>query len=456
MVGQICPADGVSRAGQRYRGVVNPTPRPVNLADFDLIVSNDQMPAEDMPAGDAPADGAMDVVAALAARVGELTDTLAAELIAFRRDLHAHPELSRQETRTTRCVAERLRAAGLEPRLLSIGSGLVCDIGPDHGPDGAGRVGLRADLDALPLQETSGVEYASTHPGIAHACGHDVHTTVVLGAGLVLARLQEEGRLRRGVRLVFQPAEEVFPGGAQDILNRTSELDGIDRIAALHCDPKFDVGHVGTRIGPITSASDSVAVTVSSSGGHTSRPHLTGDVVFALGQVITQTPAVLGRRLDPRSGVNLTWGAVQAGSTPNAIPSTGMLKGTLRCLDVRAWERAGELVREAVEQIVAPYQVSVSVTVTHGVPPVENQAEATSDLEAAVRDTVGPEAVQLTEQSMGGEDFAWYLRKVPGTMARLGVRTPGGPTYDLHQGDLVVDERAIGVGVRALAQFAAR
>jgi amidohydrolase len=430
---------------------VNPTPQPVSLADFDQIVSHDQMPVGDVPGGNAT-----DVVAALAARVSELADGFDGELVAFRRDVHRHPELSRQEIRTTALLVDRLRAAGLDPRPLPTGTGLVCDIGPDHGPGGEGRVGLRADLDALPLHETSGVEFASTRPGVAHACGHDVHTTVVLGAGLVLARLQEEGRLRRGVRLFFQPAEEVFPGGAEDIINRTSELDGVDRMAALHCDPKFDVGHVGTRIGPITSASDSVMVTISSPGGHTSRPHLTGDVVFALGQVITQTPAVLGRRLDPRSGVNLTWGAVQAGSTPNAIPSSGILKGTLRCLDVRAWEKAGELVREAVEQVVAPYQVDISVTVTHGVPPVENETEATGDLEAAIRDAVGPDAVQLTEQSMGGEDFAWYLRKVPGTMARLGVRTPGGRTYDLHQGDLVVDERAIGVGVRTLAQFAAR
>lgn len=429
---------------------VNPTPQPVSLADFDQIVSHDQMPVGDVPGGNMT-----DVVAALAARVSELADGFDAELVAFRRDVHRHPELSRQEIRTTALLVDRLRAAGLDPRPLPTGTGLVCDIGPDHGPGGEGRVGLRADLDALPLHETSGVEFASTRPGVAHACGHDVHTTAVLGAGLVLARLQEEGRLRRGVRLFFQPAEEVFPGGAEDIINKTSELDGVDRMAALHCDPKFDVGHVGTRIGPITSASDSVMVTISSPGGHTSRPHLTGDVVFALGQVITQTPAVLGRRLDPRSGVNLTWGAVQAGSTPNAIPSSGILKGTLRCLDVRAWEKAGELVREAVEQVVAPYQVDISVTVTHGVPPVENEAEATGDLEAAIRDAVGPDAVQLTEQSMGGEDFAWYLRKVPGTMARLGVRTPGGRTYDLHQGDLVVDERAIGVGVRTLAQFAA-
>ncbi|MBO0607944.1 amidohydrolase [Myceligenerans salitolerans] len=388
--------------------------------------------------------------ALVAQRVTELAQELESELIAFRRDVHAHPELSRRETRTTAAVADRLRAAGLSPRLLE-GTGLVCDIGPADGP----RTGLRADLDALPLQDTSGVEFASTAPGVAHACGHDVHTTTVLGAGLVLARLASEGLLSRGVRLFFQPAEEVMPGGALDILG-TSELDDVERIAAVHCDPKIDVGTIGTRIGSITSAADAVSVTVSSPGGHTSRPHLTGDVVFALGQVITQVPAALGRRLDPRSGVNLTWGTVQAGSMPNVIPSVGTVKGTLRCLDVAAWENAGDLVRDVVEQVVKPYDVEVTVHHTRGVPPVDNDAAETTALEEAIRETIGADAIVLTEQSMGGEDFGWYLTKVRGTMARLGTRTPGGRTYDIHQGDLVVDERAIGVGVRMLAQYAAR
>lgn len=388
--------------------------------------------------------------AALAQRVVELADELDDELIAFRRDVHAHPELSRRETRTTAAVAERLRAAGLSPRLLD-GTGLVVDVGPG---DGA-RTGLRADLDALPLQDTSGVGFASQAPGVAHACGHDVHTSIVLGAGLVLARLDAEGLLSRGVRLFFQPAEEVMPGGALDILG-TSELADVDRIAAVHCDPKIDVGTIGTRIGSITSAADAVSVTVSSPGGHTSRPHLTGDVVFALGQVITQVPAALGRRLDPRSGVNLTWGTVQAGSMPNVIPSTGTVKGTLRCLDVAAWENAGDMVRDVVQQVVKPYDVDVTVHHTRGVPPVDNDAAETTALEEAIRETIGPDAIVLTEQSMGGEDFGWYLTKVRGTMARLGTRTPGGRTYDIHQGDLIVDERAIGVGVRMLAQYAAR
>jgi amidohydrolase len=384
------------------------------------------------------------------------------ELVATRRDIHAHPEVSRAETRTTALLAERLQRAGLEPRLLP-GTGLVCDLGPAPGDPVAGaggvvapapgRVALRADIDALPLQDRCALPWASTVSGVAHACGHDVHTAVVLGAGLVLADLQVQGRLRRGVRLVFQPAEEVQPGGSLDVI-AAGALDEVDEIYGVHCDPKTDVGTVGTRIGPITSASDEVSVTIASPGGHTSRPHLTGDVVYALGQVITQVPAVLGRRLDPRSGVNLTWGAVHAGSAHNAIPSTGTVRGTLRCLDVRAWEFAGQVLHDAVEQVVAPYEVEVTVHHTRGVPPVENDARCTGLLEAAARDVLGPGCVTLTEQSLGGEDFAWYLTKVPGAMARLGTRTPGGRSYDLHQGDLQVDERAIDAGVRLLARVA--
>ncbi|PZR55517.1 amidohydrolase [Xylanimonas oleitrophica] len=393
----------------------------------------------------------------LHARIEKLAAGLHEELVAFRRDLHAHPEVGRAEVRTTAAVLERLRAAGLSPRPLQ-GTGLVCDVGPQDAVDAegepVGRLALRADMDALPLQDRCGCGWQSTVPGLAHACGHDVHTTVLLGTGLVLAALDAQGLLSRPVRLVFQPAEEVMPGGAHDVLAQGA-LDGVDRIVALHCEPKLDVGHVGTRMGPITSASDAVSVTVSSAGGHTSRPHLTGDVVYALGQVVTQVPAVLGRRLDPRSGVNLTWGSVHAGNVHNAIPATGTVTGTLRCLDVRAWERAGRVLHDAVEQVVAPYEVDVTVHLTRGVPPVDNDGAVTAEIEAAARAVLGPQGVVLTEQSLGGEDFAWYLTKVPGAMFRLGTATPGQRRYDLHQGDLVVDERAIGVGVRLMAGLGA-
>lgn len=374
------------------------------------------------------------------------------ELVEIRRDLHAHPELGRTEQRTTKVVADRLRAAGLEPRLLP-GTGLTCDIGPGAVQTGRRRIALRADMDALPVQDRCGAAWSSTVPGIAHACGHDVHTAGVLGAGLVLAQLAEAGELQTGVRLIFQPAEEVQPGGALDVI-AAGGLDGVGRIFAVHCDPKTDVGHVGTRIGPITSASDEVTVTITGDGGHTSRPHLTGDVVYALGQVITGVPAVLGRRLDPRSGVNLTWGMVQAGTAHNAIPSTGTVRGTLRCLDVRAWELASRVFHDAVAQLVAPFDVEVEVRHQRGVPPVENDARSTGILEAAALDVIGEDSVVLTEQSLGGEDFAWYLTKVPGAMARLGTRTPGGHTYDIHQGDLLVDERAVDVAALVLARAA--
>lgn len=389
-----------------------------------------------------------------ASRVTQLVATLQPELVEIRRDIHAHPELGRTEQRTTHLVADRLRLAGLAPKLLP-GTGLTCDIGPSTVETGRRRIALRADIDALPVQETTGLPYASTVHGVAHACGHDVHTTALLGAGLVLAELHEAGELPTGVRLIFQPAEEVQPGGALDVMGEGA-LDGVGRIFALHCDPKVDVGRIGSRIGPITSASDEITVVLTGPGGHTSRPHLTADLVYALGQVITQVPAVLGRRLDPRSGVNLTWGAVQAGSAHNAIPASGSVRGTLRCLDVRAWERASQVLHAAVEEVTAPYGVEVEVRHQRGVPPVENDERAVAVLEAAARDVLGEEAVQLTEQSLGGEDFAWYLTKVPGAMARLGTRRPGGRTYDIHQGDLVVDEGAIAAGAALLARAALR
>lgn len=385
--------------------------------------------------------------------VTTLTDLLAVhlrDLVAFRRDLHAHPEVGRTETRTTAAVARRLREVGLEPRLLP-GTGLVCDVGDPSTP----ALALRADIDALPLAEETDLPFASTVDGVAHACGHDVHTAVVLGAGLLLNELHRAGRLVGRVRLVFQPAEESTPGGALDVVE-AGGLDGVHRILAVHCDPATDVGRVGLLTGPITSASDHVLVRLRGHGGHTSRPHLTGDLVFALAKVTTELPTVLGRRLDPRSGVALVWGRISAGGAANAIPRHGVLEGTLRCLRAEAWHEAGELLPRLVADLVAPYGVSAEVEHTRGVPPVVNDAASVSLLEDAVRSELGAESLVPTEQSLGGEDFSWYLERVPGALARLGTRTPGGPTFDLHRGDFVADERAIGVGARLLTAAALR
>jgi amidohydrolase len=193
---------------------------------------------------------------------------------------------------------------------------------------------------------------------------------------------------------------------------------------------------------------------VSGRGGHTSRPHLTQDLTYALGTLVTQLPAALSRRLDPRAGASVVWGIVRAGSATNVIPDSGEAAGTVRMLDSLAWADAEGLVRELVHQIVQPYGVDAHVTYVRGVPPVVNEPGSTAILADAVERVLGEDGIVNTTQSLGGEDFGWYLETVNGAMGRLGTRTPGGPTFDLHQGDLRIDERAVSIGAKVLAQSA--
>ncbi|KQU31183.1 amidohydrolase [Rhodococcus sp. BP-149] len=367
-----------------------------------------------------------------------------ADLVTWRRRIHMHPELARQEFETTKFVAETLTAAGLSPVVLPSGSGVICDIGP-AGP----RVALRADMDALPLTEFTGAEYSSTVPGVSHACGHDAHTTVLLATGLALASLDS---LPHGVRLIFQPAEEVMPGGALDMV-AAGALESVSQIYALHCDPRLEVGRVGIRVGAITSAADTVELRLDSAGGHTSRPHLTSDLVYALGTVITGLPGLLSRRVDPRTSTVMVWGAVVAGQAPNAIPQKGMLTGTVRTGDHETWALLEPLVQEIVAGVLAPTGVKYEVHYRRGVPPVVNDEHATRRFEAAIR-SLGPDALADTAQSGGGEDFSWYLEHVPGAMARLGVWSGVGPQLDIHQPTFDLDERALAVGVRTMTALA--
>lgn len=381
--------------------------------------------------------------------IARTVEEVTPDLIELRRDLHAFPELSWQEHRTTDVVVAQIEKLGLSYQRLDSGTGLTADIGPAEGP----IVALRADLDALPVLELNSDPWRSQQPGIAHACGHDAHVAAVIGAAHALIRAHQYEPLPCRVRLLFQPAEEVMPGGALQVL-RGGALQGVSRIYALHCDPALDVGHVGLREGSITGASDFVRVVLTGRGGHTSRPHLTEDLTYALGSLITQIPAVVSRRFDPRAGVSLVWGQVSAGNAPNVIPSTGELAGTMRMLDSAAWHDAERLVRQLIADIVEPYGVGAEVTYTRGVPPVVNDFAATQTFRQAVAETLGPHGVATTSQSLGGEDFAWYLEAIPGAMGRLGTRTPDGPTYDLHQGDLRIDERAIAIGAQVLANAA--
>jgi len=369
----------------------------------------------------------------------------AADVVAWFRHIHAHPELSRQEFGTTELVTELLRSVGLRPRVLPGSTGVLCDIGT-----GRRCVALRADMDALPVTEATDLPYLSTVDGVCHACGHDAHTAILLAAGLALASAPE---LPGRVRLVFQPAEEVMPGGALDVI-KFGGLEDVERIFGLHCDPRVEVGRVGTRVGAITSATDLLELRLTSPGGHTSRPHLTADLVHALGTVITGLPTLLSRRIDPRSGTVLVWGAVHAGDAPNAVPQDGVLLGTLRTGEHRVWSELEPLVAGLAESLLAPTGVGFDLRHRRGVPPVVNDRESTALLRAGIEAALGEDALAGTEQSSGGEDFGWYLEHVPGSFARLGVRAEEAPRRDLHQGSFQVDERALFIGARVMVHSA--
>ena len=254
-------------------------------------------------------------------------------------------------------------------------------------------------------------------PGVCHACGHDVHTAILVGAGQFLARRAAAGQLAGRVRLIFQPAEEV-PGGALDVL-AAGGIASADRIFALHCDPRLDLGKIGTRAGPITAACDKIAVRVAGPGGHTARPHLTADLVYALGKIITELPAALSRRVDPRSSLSLVWGRVSAGTAANAIPDDGVVEGTVRCLDDQAWHAAPDLLKALLESVASAYGVLADLTYTRNVPPTVNEAVSHRDARRGRRAGARPRLDHPRRRR------AWAARTSPGTWSRSPGRWPG-------------------------------
>ncbi|KXU18992.1 MULTISPECIES: M20 family metallopeptidase [Corynebacterium] len=374
--------------------------------------------------------------------VNEWFDNHRAEVIAWRRHIHRHPETSNNEVETTNFIARKLEEYGLNPQRFPQ-TGLMVDIGPDTEQ---GRLAFRADIDALPVTEVTGLEYTSENPGAMHACGHDVHTTIALGLACALADFERAHSLPLGVRVIFQPAEEVWVGGATDVIE-WGALEGVNSIFAVHVEPKLRVGRIGVRAGAITSATDVVELEIKGPGGHTSRPHLSADVVYALGKAITELPTLLSRRVDPRTGTVLVFGQVNSGYAPNAMPESGTLTGTMRTADIGIWRGMQALFSELVEQVLAPVGVEHELTYHRGVPPVLNDDVSTALLASAAQ-AIDPQSVVQAPQSSGGEDFSWYLEHVPGSMARLGCWSGEGEQHDLHMGDLNVDERCIGVGVK--------
>ncbi len=378
------------------------------------------------------------------------------ELVALRHHLHAHPEASHQEVETTELISERLRIAGLSPRTLESGTGLWCDIGDRAGSD-VPVLALRADIDALRMDDTKDVPYRSTVPGVTHGCGHDLHTTVVLGAGLALAARTGlgEGDGAPLVRLIFEPAEESVPGGAVSVIEE-GVLDGVGAIIGFHADPRLDVGLVGVRSGPLTAAADIVEIDLHGPGGHTARPELTVDLVSLAARIVGELPEKVRGGNDGVAPLELVFGALLAGDAANVIPTTAVLRGTVRTTDHSVWGGAEATVRAALAQLTAGTPAHVTCTYRRGVPPVVNDDRVARIVARTASEVLGDAAVREAPRSLGGDSFAWYQQIVPGCYVRLGVHDPAraGERLDLHSGAFDVDDRAIEVGIRLMVALA--
>lgn len=372
--------------------------------------------------------------------IRSLIDEEATSAIELRRALHRHPEPAWQEFRTTETVAASLTASGLKPQLREGGTGLSMEVGANDGP----MVAFRADLDALPITEENPAPYASEVPGVMHACGHDVHTAIATGIARVLGHIDN---LPGRVRIAFQPAEETVSGGAISLI-ADGVLKDVSAIFAFHVDPSIPAGTVGVRAGAITGACDRLQVILGGPGGHTSRPHLTVDLVQAAARLADTLPSLLQRAIDPHHPVVTVFGQISGGSAGNVIPTRVEMAGTVRLFDTATWHSLPKLVERLVHDIVAPFGAAVTIHYERGSPPVVNDAEIVKVLGAAMSEALGADAVLPTHQSMGSEDFAWYLESVPGALLRLGAALPEGRT-DLHAANFDIEERAIGAGILA-------
>jgi amidohydrolase len=380
-------------------------------------------------------------------------------LIAFRRNLHAHPELSGHEHATTEFVRERLEIAGLTTRTWASGTGLVCDLDPaTPGAEPMQRLALRADLDALAMHDRKDVAYRSQVDGVAHACGHDVHTSIVLGTALYFAHHRE--LVPGPLRFIFQPAEERVPGGALDVI-ADGGLDGVGAVIGMHCDPKLEVGKVGLKAGAISSAADMMTITLSGPGGHTARPELTVDLVTVAATIVTTLPGLVRSalsRLDASGTaaddvlVKVVFGSFHAGDAANVIPTRCELRASVRTPSLDVWETLPDVVATCLNELIADSGAAFELDYVHGVPPVVNDAHIIDTVHRTAERRFGDDAIRAAVQSWGGDDFAWFTRERPGAYVRLGVHDPdgGGPMLDLHAGHFDVDERSIAIGVRLL------
>ncbi len=381
----------------------------------------------------------------------EYLQRIAPRITEVRRELHQFPELSGEERKTTAYLSKRLKNMGLAHEVGTDGRGIFSAIIGRETP-AAPVVGLRADIDALPITEENAVPYRSKNAGLMHACGHDAHAAMLLAAVDSLSRLKT---LPVGWRAVFQPSEEMGHGAREMV--RRGALKGVDAIVALHVDPLLPVGQVGIRPGHQTAACQDFTITVRGRGGHGARPHNTIDPIAVSAQLITLIYQAIPRQTDARDPVVVTIGQIEGGHASNIIPDSVFLNGTIRALDSQVCANAREILLRLCKGTAANFGAKIEPQFSEALPGVVNDSSVTAVCQAAASELLGAKNV-ITEgrPSMGAEDFADYLTEVPGCMIRLGVKRPGKKVTPLHTPTFDIDENALLVGARLLARIVLR
>jgi amidohydrolase len=375
----------------------------------------------------------------LKARVAEALP----ELVAIRRHLHAHPELSGNEHQTAALVAGELRGLGWRVQEGVGRTGVLAELGPASGP----TLALRVDMDALPVEERTGLPYASLHQGLMHACGHDIHTTVGLGVARILAPLADQ--LTVPVRLLFQPAEETAQGAAWMLAD--GAMDGVEALFGVHVFPSLEAGSIGVRSGSLTAAAGELEVEVLGEGGHGARPHQSTDAIWIAARVVSGLQEAISRRLDALHPVVVSFGKIEGGQAFNVIADHVRLLGTVRCLDPELHARLPGWIEDTVKALCEGHGGQARVHYRCISPPVHNDPELTQLVAGVATELLGRQRVHWLEQpSLGAEDFAELQRDTPATMFRLGVAGPQGCT-PLHSNSFAPDERCLAVGVEVLS-----
>lgn len=372
----------------------------------------------------------------------------------WRREIHRYPELTFSEQRTAGLVNATLIGLGIPTETEVAKTGVIGHIRGGKGP----VVGLRADMDALPITEINGSEFDSTRPGIMHACGHDAHTAMLLGAATILKGLAEEGRLPGSIRLLFQPSEENQDDEGKSGGMRMVEegaLAGLDAVFGLHVDPSHDTGVVATREGPMMAAADMFRMVVHGSGGHAARPHSTVDPIVLAGHVILAIQQVVSRRLDPLDPGVITVGTINGGTVNNVIPDTVELTGTIRSFSPEVRVLLHEELRRAAS-VAEALGGRIELDIDWGYPPTVNSPEATAVAVTGLTTLLGADKVVEANQGMGAEDFSYMAQQAPGCFIRLGVHDPawGKHQYNVHRADFRMDENALPIGAATLAAAA--